>query len=114
MPDSSVTHGRSDRGSERQGHHTAAGIVQGWNTASSPVSATEQHGRLVDEPAPVDFRAPAALCQPIDGQPYDQVPTERPGITPAWKVEEPVYFGTERGPARIVHRGTCRTTRDLT
>jgi hypothetical protein len=26
----------------------------------------------------VALRAPAALCQPIDGQPYDQVPTERP------------------------------------
>jgi hypothetical protein len=61
----------------------------------------------------VDFRAPAALCEPIDGQPYDQVPTERPGVTPAWKVEEKVYFGPERGPARIVHRGDCRAARDL-
>jgi hypothetical protein len=57
---------------------------------------------------------PAALCEPIDGQPYDQVPTMRPGVTPAWKAEEPVYFGPERGPARIVHRGDCRAARDLT
>ncbi|SHN29989.1 DUF6233 domain-containing protein [Actinacidiphila paucisporea] len=71
-------------------------------------------GRLLVLPAAVDFRAPAALCEPIDGQPYDQVPTERPGVTPAWKVEEKVYFGPERGPARIVHRGDCHATRDLT
>jgi hypothetical protein len=56
---------------------------------------------------------PAARCIPIDGRPYDQVPTERSGVTPAWKVEEPVYFGTQRGPARIVHRGSCRAARDL-
>ncbi|NJP47795.1 DUF6233 domain-containing protein [Actinacidiphila epipremni] len=57
--------------------------------------------------------APASLCEPIDGQPYDQVPTKRPGVTPVWKVEEKVYFGTERGPARVVHRGDCRAARDL-
>lgn len=61
----------------------------------------------------MDFRTPAALCKPVDGQPYDQIPTMRPGVTPAWKVEEKVYFGTERGPARIVHRGTCHAARDL-
>lgn len=74
---------------------------------------SSDRGRLLALPAAVDFRAPAALCQPIDGQPYDQVPTERPGVTPAWKVEEKVYFGPEKGPARIVHRGDCRATRDL-
>jgi hypothetical protein len=42
------------------------------------------------------------------------VPAERPGVTPAWKVEEPVCFGPERGPARIVHRGDCHASRDLT
>ncbi|WP_392958684.1 DUF6233 domain-containing protein [Streptomyces sp. LN245] len=36
------------------------------------------------------------------------MPTERSGVTLAWKVEEPVHFGTQRGPARIVHRGGCR------
>lgn len=48
--------------------------------------------------------APAALREPIDGQPYGQVPTEHPGVTVASKVEKKVYFGPERGPARIVHR----------
>jgi hypothetical protein len=74
---------------------------------------SSDRGRLLALPAAVDFRAPADLCRPIDGQPYDQVPTERVGVAPAWKVEEPVYFGTERGPARIVHRGTCHASRDL-
>jgi hypothetical protein len=76
-------------------------------------SATQTRGRLTDEPAPVDFRAPAERCEPIAGQAYDQVPTERHGVTPAWVVEEPVYFGVDRGPARIVHRGGCRACRDL-
>lgn len=71
-------------------------------------SQGSERGRLLVLPAAVDFLAPAALCEPVDGQRYDQVPTERPGVTPAWKVEEKVYFGTEHGPARIVHRGDCR------
>jgi hypothetical protein len=75
-------------------------------------SQASDHGRLLALPAAVDFRAPAALCQPIEGQPYDQVPTTRPGVTPAWKVEERVYFGPERGPARIVHRGDCHANHD--
>ncbi|SHN32532.1 hypothetical protein [Actinacidiphila paucisporea] len=57
---------------------------------------SSERGRLLALPAAVDFRAPAALCEPIDGQPYDQVPTERPGTTPAWKVEEKVYCRTKR------------------
>lgn len=77
-------------------------------------SQGSERGRLLVLPAAVDFRAPAALCEPIDGQRYDQVPTERPGVTPAWKVEEKVYFGTTAGPARVVHRGDCRAARDLT
>jgi hypothetical protein len=75
-------------------------------------SQGSERGRLLALPAAVDFRAPAALCAPVDGQPYDQVPTARPGVTPAWKVEEKVYFNTERGPARVVHRGTCHANRD--
>ncbi|WUH90207.1 DUF6233 domain-containing protein [Streptomyces sp. NBC_00433] len=77
-----------------------------------PIQGSEQ-GRLLVLPAAVDFRAPSALCGPIDGQPHAQVPIQRPGITPAWKIEEPVYFGPQRGPARVVHRGDCRTIRDL-
>ncbi|MCM2424258.1 DUF6233 domain-containing protein [Streptomyces sp. RKAG293] len=76
-------------------------------------SATEQRGRLVDAPAPVDFHAPADRCERIEGQAYDTVPTERDGVAPVWKVEEPVYFGPERGPARLVHRGDCRAVRDI-
>jgi hypothetical protein len=75
-------------------------------------SQGSERGRLMVLPAAVDFRAPAALCMSVDGQPYDQVPTERPGVTPAWKVEEKVYFGTERGQTRIVHRGDCHASRD--
>jgi hypothetical protein len=74
---------------------------------------TEIRGRLTDEPSPVDFLAPAGRCEPIDGQAYDQVPTERDGVTPAWRIEEPVYFSTEAGPARIVHRGDCHAVRDV-
>jgi hypothetical protein len=76
-------------------------------------SQGSERGRLRVLPAAVDFRAPAALCEPINGQPYDQVPTERPGITPAWKVEERMYSGPQHGPARIVHRGNCNAARDL-
>ncbi|MDJ0347090.1 DUF6233 domain-containing protein [Streptomyces sp. H10-C2] len=76
-------------------------------------SAIVQRGRPVDEPAAVDFRAPASRCEPIAGQAYDTLPTERDGVGPAWKVEKPVYFGSERGPARIVHRGDCRAVRDI-
>jgi hypothetical protein len=74
---------------------------------------TEIRGRLTDEPSPVDFLTPADRCEPIPGQPYDQVPTERTGVAPAWRIEEPVYFSTEAGPARIVHRGDCHAVRDV-
>ncbi|MCZ4126204.1 DUF6233 domain-containing protein [Streptomyces sp. H39-S7] len=76
-------------------------------------AATEQRDRLVDKPAPVDFAAPASRCEPIAGQAYNAVPTYRHGATPAWRIEEAVYFGPEHGPARIVHRGDCRAVRDL-
>ncbi|MFI1098518.1 DUF6233 domain-containing protein [Streptomyces sp. NPDC020917] len=75
-------------------------------------SASDTRGRLTDVPVPVDFRAPAGRCEPIEGQPYDQVPTERAAVSPAWKIEERVYFTDDIGPARIVHRGNCRATRD--
>lgn len=39
-----------------------------------------EHGRLLALPAAVDFRAPAEVCEPIRGQAYDTVPTERPGV----------------------------------
>ncbi|MEU3466166.1 hypothetical protein ABZ721_40320 [Streptomyces sp. NPDC006733] len=42
-------------------------------------AAAEQRGRLVDEPAPIDFTAPAGRCEPIAGQAYDTVPTARHG-----------------------------------
>ena len=74
---------------------------------------TEIRGRLTDEPSPVDFLTPASRCEPIPGQAYDQVPTDRDGVTPAWRIEEPVYFSTEAGPARIVHRGDCHAVRDV-
>jgi hypothetical protein len=70
-------------------------------------------GRLLAVPAAIDFRAPAGTCEPIEGQSYDAVPTMRAGVTPDWRIEEPVYFGTTVGPARIVHRGGCRAVRDV-
>jgi hypothetical protein len=75
-------------------------------------AANTTWGTLRDEPAPVDFPAPAGRCEPIHGQPYDQAPTERVGVAPAWKIEERVYFTDDVGPARIVHRGHCHATRD--
>jgi hypothetical protein len=64
-------------------------------------------------PAAVDFRAPVGACTPIEGQSYDAVPTERYGVPVRWRIEEPVYFGPDVGPARIVHRGDCRAVCDL-
>jgi hypothetical protein len=76
-------------------------------------SQGSEHGRLLALPAAVDFRAPAEACEPIEGQAYDTVPTERYGVPARWRIEEPVYFGTQVGPARIVHRGDCRAVRDV-
>jgi uncharacterized protein DUF6233 len=73
----------------------------------------EDRGRLVAAPTPVDLRVPAERCEPVPGQPYDQVPTERHGVDPAWRVERPVYIGREPGPAWLVHRGDCRAVRDV-
>ncbi|MFG1808237.1 DUF6233 domain-containing protein [Streptomyces sp. NPDC049040] len=53
-------------------------------------------------------------ARPSTASPTTTSPTNGPGSPPAWKVEETVYFGPERGPARIMHRGDCRTARDLT
>ena len=55
--------------------------------------ATDTRGHLRDEPAPVDFLAPASRCEPIEGQAYDTVPTERHGVTPDWRIERPHYSG---------------------
>jgi hypothetical protein len=55
-------------------------------------------------------------CLPLRA---DRWPGVQPGAHrarrrhPGWKVEEPVYFGTEGGPARIVHRGDCHAVRDV-
>lgn len=76
-------------------------------------SQGSERGWLLAIPAAVDFRAPAGVCEPIEGQSYDGVPTERYGVPARWRIEEPVYFGTTVGPARIVHRGDCRTVRDV-
>jgi hypothetical protein len=37
--------------------------------------------RLLALPAAVDFRAPADVCEPIEGQAYDTVPTVRAEVT---------------------------------
>ncbi|WP_405578078.1 DUF6233 domain-containing protein [Streptomyces sp. NBC_01190] len=74
---------------------------------------SSEPGRILALPAAVDFRAPAQVCEPVDGQEYDAVPTVRHGVEARWRIEEPVYFRTEKGPARIVHRGDCRAVRDV-
>lgn len=76
-------------------------------------SAVETRGRRSEEPAPVDFVAAAASCDPVDGQDYRQVPTERAGHTPDWRIEEPAYYGADTGPALVVHRGDCHAVRDV-
>jgi hypothetical protein len=67
-------------------------------------SQGSERGRLLALPAAVDFRAPADLCAPVDGQSYDQVPTVRPGVTPVWKVEE----RSRRWPHRTRRRTLVR------
>jgi hypothetical protein len=76
-------------------------------------SQAEERGRLVAQPSSVDVRVPAEHCTPVPGQDYSAVPTERYGVAPQWRIEEPVYFGAERGPSRVVHRGDCAAVRDL-
>jgi hypothetical protein len=76
-------------------------------------SQIDIRGQLQTHPAPVDFRVPAALCEPVPGQPYDAVPTKRHDVAPKWRIEEPVYIGRAPGPARIVHRGTCHAVHDV-
>ncbi|WP_051950943.1 DUF6233 domain-containing protein [Actinacidiphila yeochonensis] len=76
-------------------------------------SQAEERGRLVAQPSSVDLRVPAGHCTPVPGQDYADVPTERHGVVPRWRIEEPVYFGAERGPSRLVHRGDCRAVRDV-
>jgi hypothetical protein len=78
-----------------------------------PSQGRNEMGRLLALPAAVDFRAPAEACEPIEGQAYGSVPTVRDGVAPAWRIEEPVCFGPQKGPARIVHRGDCRAVRDV-
>jgi len=76
-------------------------------------SQAEERGRLVAQPSSVDVRVPARDCTPVPGQDYSGVPTEQYGVAARWRIEEPVYFGTERGPSRVVHRGDCAALRDL-
>ena len=51
-------------------------------------AVAEVRGRFTAEPSPAGFAAPAAACTPIEGQDYAAVPTERPGRTPAWCIEQ--------------------------
>jgi Family of unknown function (DUF6233) len=76
------------------------------------LSQAEEDGRLVAASLPVDFRVPADRCEPVPGQDYGRVPTERRPAAPDWVVERPA--DREPGPAWIVHRGDCRITHDPT
>jgi hypothetical protein len=68
-------------------------------------SQGSERGRLLAVPAAVDFRAPAGACQPIEGQSYEAVPTERYGVPARWRIREAACF-----LARCCTRG-CRSRR---
>lgn len=68
----------------------------------------------VEEGRPEDTDRPTPPSHGESGaRPSDHVsPTAASGTGLAWKIEEKAYFAPERGPARIVHRGTCHTNHD--
>lgn len=74
-------------------------------------SLTATRMEMVMEPAPVTFRAPSGMCEPVEGQSYGAVPTTRHGRPDGrWRIELPWDRGDTGpdGPTRIVHRGDCR------
>lgn len=81
-----------------------------WYMVEVAVYATADiHGRLIAEPSPVTFTAPAAACTPIPGEDYRELTTWRPGRKPAWYVEQRLEA---TAPARwVVHRGDCHAGR---
>jgi hypothetical protein len=81
-----------------------------WYLVELPLYAiAEVRGRFTAEPSPVVFAAPAAACTPIEGEDYAAVPTEQPGRTPAWCIEQRLEVNA---PARwVVHRGDCHASR---
>jgi hypothetical protein len=68
--------------------------------------------RLECQPSPVDLRVRHGMCTIVPGQDYFAVPTGRYGVTPAWRIERPLCFDAQSGPARILHRGDCASCRD--
>jgi len=100
-------------------HQVVRAVVRGrrqetdgarWYRLELPVFAlAEVRGRFTAEPSPVVFTAPADACTRIEGQDYSDVPTERPGRTPAWYIEQCLEADA---PARwVVHRGDCHAGR---
>lgn len=76
-------------------------------------SVRDVRGRRVGEPEPVEFDAPADACTPLEGQPYDTVPTEyAAGPRAPWRIEQRRMPPGEQGLAVLVHRGDCASIRD--
>ena len=69
-------------------------------------------GTVIAEPVGLEVWVPASACEPISGQDYTEVPTERPGRTPVWKLEHPVDQEVDGGLV-VVHRGDCTAPRGI-
>ncbi|MFB7900657.1 hypothetical protein ACFC1B_30635, partial [Streptomyces xiamenensis] len=67
-------------------------------------------GALRADPGPVQFWAPADVCDPLPGEDYADVLTDRPRPrTPAFLIEETASAcaDTSGSEGLVVHRGTC-------
>jgi hypothetical protein len=75
-----------------------------WYWVELPLYAVaEVRGRFTAEPSPAVLAAPAAACTPIEGQDYAAVPTERPGRTPAWCIEQRLEVNAHGCRWELVH-----------
>ncbi|MFC9068861.1 MULTISPECIES: DUF6233 domain-containing protein [Streptomyces] len=60
------------------------------------------------DPGPVEFWAPAEVCEPLPGEDYADVPTDHTSArTPAFLIEETPAADTDTGEHLVVHRGDC-------
>jgi hypothetical protein len=68
-------------------------------------TAVETRGRMVAEPLPVVFTAPATSCEPVPGHSYDDVPTQR---TPLRDHVIEQHYRRDTRTHLVVHRPGCR------
>ncbi|MEV6012001.1 DUF6233 domain-containing protein [Streptomyces sp. NPDC051976] len=79
-----------------------------WCVVELPLyDKVERARKYTAEPAPVVFDAPTTVCEPIPGQDYAGVPTERRWEPPRWVIEQR-GLTLETGPQLVVHRARCR------